>query len=151
MKSKTSGNKLKEYLFRSAVAAKQRDMQRWEEKKNLLKIDRKYCIIYCTHTKRGIYRKSSIYDLLVFNKIREKFGGNIVRMATGSAPIADEVMLFSKAAFGCPISEGYGQTESTCGITMSHPFDPKLGHCGPPLSCYMVKLIDVKMISFFTN
>jgi long-subunit acyl-CoA synthetase (AMP-forming) len=36
-------------------------------------------------------------------------------------------MIFSKAAFGCPIPEGYGQTEATCSITFSHPLDPNLG------------------------
>ena len=36
-------------------------------------------------------------------------------------------MNFSKAAFGCPIPEGYGQTEATCSITFGHPFDPSLG------------------------
>lgn len=68
-----------------------------------------------------------MYDRLVFNKIREKLGGNIIRMATGSAPIADEVMIFSKAAFSCPIPEGYGQTEATCSVTFCHPFDIRLG------------------------
>lgn len=48
-------------------------------------------------------------------------------MATGSAPIADEVMIFSKAAFSCPIPEGYGQTEATCSVTFTHPFDVRLG------------------------
>lgn len=48
-------------------------------------------------------------------------------MATGSAPIADEVMIFSKAAFSCPIPEGYGQTEATCSVTFTHPFDIRLG------------------------
>lgn len=34
--------------------------------------------------KRGIYRKDSIYDKLIFDKIREKFGGRILRLATGN-------------------------------------------------------------------
>ena len=51
----------------------------------------------------------------------------MVRIATGSAPISDEVMIFSRAAFGCPIPEGYGQTEATCSITFCHPLDPNLG------------------------
>ena len=92
-------------------------------------------------------------------------GGNLIRTATGSAPISDEVMIFSRAALGCPIPEGYGQTEATCSITFSHPFDPTLGisqncalfvylvlfilfilgHCGPPAGCYMVKLVDVSL------
>jgi long-chain acyl-CoA synthetase len=77
--------------------------------------------------KRLIYRKDTLYDKLIFNKIRAKLGGNVIRTATGSAPISNEVMNFSKAAFGCPIPEGYGQTEATCSITFSHPFDPSLG------------------------
>jgi long-chain acyl-CoA synthetase len=92
---------------------------------------------------RGIYRRNTLYDKLVFNKIREKLGGRVWRVATGSAPISNEVMIFAKAALGCPIPEGYGQTEATCSITFCHPFDPSLGHCGAPVSCYMVKLVDV--------
>ena len=68
-----------------------------------------------------------MYDKIIFNKIRAILGGNLIRTATGSAPISDEVMIFSRAAFGCPIPEGYGQTEATCSITFSHPFDPTLG------------------------
>ena len=81
---------------------------------------------------------------MVFKKIRAMFGGCLARMATGSAPIADDVMIFSRAAFSCPIPEGYGQTEATCSISMTHPLDPSLGHCGPPTSCNMVKLVDVR-------
>lgn len=33
---------------------------------------------------------SSIYDSIVFSKVREKFGGNIRVMVTGSAPITKE-------------------------------------------------------------
>jgi long-subunit acyl-CoA synthetase (AMP-forming) len=87
----------------------------------------------------------------VFNKIREKLGGRVWRVATGSAPISNEVMIFAKAALGCPIPEGYGQTEATCSITFSHPFDPVLGHCGAPVSCYMVKLVDVPEMGYFAS
>ncbi len=78
-------------------------------------------------SKRGIYQRNTLYDKLIFKKIREKFGGNIIRMCSGSAPIGEEVMVFSKAIFGCPISEAYGQTEATCGITVTHPLDYNLG------------------------
>ncbi|RNA24081.1 long-chain-fatty-acid-- ligase 5 [Brachionus plicatilis] len=119
------GSSVKQFLLKRAIAAKEADR------------------------KRGIYRKDTLYDKLVFNKIRERLGGRICRMATGSAPISDEVMIFSKAAFSCPIPEGYGQTEATCSVTFTHPFDVKLGHCGPPVSCYMVKLVDVPEMNYF--
>jgi long-chain acyl-CoA synthetase len=100
---------------------------------------------------RGCYNKSSIYDWLIFNKVRDKFGGNIIRSATGGAPISDSVMSFARSAFGCPIPEGFGQTEATCSITFSHPFDPTIGHCGPPVSCFMVKLVDVPEMGYFSD
>ena len=88
-----------------------------------------YFIAVKQKNKRLLYKKNTLYDKLIFNKIRAKLGGNLIRSATGSAPISDEVMNFSKAAFGCPIPEGYGQTEATCSITFCHPFDPSLGTC----------------------
>jgi long-chain acyl-CoA synthetase len=81
---------------------------------------------YFNH-ERGIYRRNSIFDKLIFNKIRAGFGGQIARLATGSAPISEEVLIFSKAVFGCPIPEGYGQTEATAAITFTHPLDPNHG------------------------
>jgi long-chain acyl-CoA synthetase len=104
--NQVKGNPLKSLLLKKAIAAK--DAER----------------------KLGIYRKNTIYDRLVFDKFRSILGGNIARTATGSAPISDEVMVFCKAAFSCPIPEGYGQTEATCSITFCHPLDPSLGHCG---------------------
>lgn len=44
-----------------------------------------------------------MYDKLVFNKIRAVFGGNLTHSASGSAPISDDVMIFSKAVFSCPV------------------------------------------------
>jgi len=48
------------------------------------------------------------YDRIVCNKFKAILGGNIRIMATGSAPIAVDVLNFLKVSFCCPILEGYG-------------------------------------------
>jgi long-chain acyl-CoA synthetase len=55
------------------------------------------------------------YDRLVFKPIREKLGGRIRFILSGSAPIAPDVMDFLKICFSSPVHEGYGQTENYCG------------------------------------
>lgn len=71
----------------------------------------------------------SLYDSLVFSKIRNKFGGRVRCFITGSAPLPADVARDMKIFFSCPILEGYGMTE-TCGAsTVSHMLDPfNLGH-----------------------
>lgn len=125
--NKVKDNPLKLALMNRAIAAKDADR------------------------KRGIYRTNTIYDKLVFNKIRAVFGGRLKYVATGGAPITDEVLTFSKAVFSCPIPEGYGQTEATCALTFRHPFDPVHGHVGPPASSVMIKLVDVPEMGYFAD
>ena len=50
----------------------------------------------------------NMYDKVVCNKFRAILGGEVRIMATGSAPIAPDVLNFLKVAFCCPIIEGYG-------------------------------------------
>jgi len=56
----------------------------------------------------------SVYDYMVFNKIKEILGGRVRVCLTGSAPISHEVLDFLKIAFCCEVLEGYGMTEN-CG------------------------------------
>jgi len=73
-----------------------------------------------------------VYDRLLFNKIKDRLGGNVRIMITASAPIAENVLSFLKCAFCCPIIEAYGQTES-CGSSFSTKiFDNQAGHVGGP-------------------
>lgn len=53
-------------------------------------------------------------------------------MITGSAPLSKEVCDFFKIAVGCPLIEGYGQTESTGATFSTWAEDPVAGHVGGP-------------------
>ena len=43
------------------------------------------------------------YDFIIFNKVKQVLGGRVRLMATGSAPIAQEVMDMMKICFSCPV------------------------------------------------
>ncbi|KAH9489211.1 Long-chain-fatty-acid--CoA ligase 1 [Bulinus truncatus] len=100
---------------------------------------------------RYIYRKDSIWDKLIFNKVQNKLGGKIRMVLTGSAPLSAEVLRFLRCALGCVVLEGYGQTETGAGISMSLPGDPSAGSVGPPLPGSHIKLIDVPEMDYYVK
>ncbi|NWT65777.1 ACSL5 ligase, partial [Prunella himalayana] len=101
--------------------------------------------------KQGIIRNNSIWDKLVFRKVQETMGGRVRIMVTGAAPISPSVLTFLRAALGCQIFEGYGQTECSAGSTFSMPGDWTTGHVGAPLACNIIKLDDVEEMSYFSS
>ncbi|XP_030629483.1 long-chain-fatty-acid--CoA ligase 5 isoform X1 [Chanos chanos] len=109
-------------------------------------IERKHAEI-----KQGIIRNNSIWDKLIFHKVQESLGGRVRVMVTGAAPISPSVLSFLRACLGCQIFEGYGQTESTAGCTFSVPGDWTAGHVGIPVSCNVVKLVDVEDMNYFAS
>ncbi|NXT44503.1 ACSL5 ligase, partial [Pelecanoides urinatrix] len=101
--------------------------------------------------KQGIFRNDSIWDQLIFKKVQETMGGKVRIMVTGAAPISPSVLTFLRAALGCQIFEGYGQTECSAGCTFSMPGDWTTGHVGAPLACNIVKLDDVEEMNYFSS
>ena len=69
-------------------------------------------------------------------------------MVTGSAPIDVEVLNFLKVAFGCPIIEGYGLSETAGASTFTLRDDPLGGHVGGPLRCSKIRLRDVPEMAY---
>uniref|UniRef100_A0AAQ5Y0W5 Arachidonate--CoA ligase n=1 Tax=Amphiprion ocellaris TaxID=80972 RepID=A0AAQ5Y0W5_AMPOC len=109
-------------------------------------VERKYAEV-----KDGIIRKNSIWDKLLFHRVQESLGGRVRIMVTGAAPISQSVLNFLRAALGCQIFEGYGQTECAAGCTFSLPGDATSGHVGAPLPCNFVKLVDVEEMNYFAS
>ena len=94
----------------------------------------------------------AIWDRLVFNGLKAKLGLDRVRMmVTGSAPIAPHVMDFLRAAFGVPVLEGYGQTESSCVITITSADDFSVGHVGAPAAVNEIMLEDVPEMGYLST
>ncbi|XP_013888177.1 long-chain-fatty-acid--CoA ligase 5 [Austrofundulus limnaeus] len=105
----------------------------------------------CAEVKEGIVRKNSIWDKLIFNKVQESLGGRVRFMVTGAAPISPSVLTFLRAALGCQIFEGYGQTECAAACTFTMSGDVSAGHVGVPLPCNFLKLVDVEEMSYFAS
>jgi len=93
----------------------------------------------------------SIYDKLVFNKMKAVLGGNVRVMITASAPIAPDVLDFLKICFCVPIVEGYGMTESGGGATCSRADDRQSGHVGGPVQNVKIRLRDLPELQYYTT
>ncbi|XP_074647228.1 long-chain-fatty-acid--CoA ligase 1-like isoform X2 [Tubulanus polymorphus] len=101
--------------------------------------------------RRGIIRNDTIWDKLVFGKIQAGLGGRVQLVITGSAPLSEKVLNFCRCSFGCPVIEGYGQTEASAGVTINAPGDCVLGQVGCPIPCNHLKLVDVPEMDYYAT
>ncbi|SCU94752.1 LAME_0F09032g1_1 [Lachancea meyersii CBS 8951] len=74
---------------------------------------------------------SVVFHRILIDKIRESLGlVNASFLITGSAPIANDTLLFMKSALDCGIRQGYGLTETFAGICISEAHERDFGTCG---------------------
>jgi long-chain acyl-CoA synthetase len=69
---------------------------------------------------------------LVFPKIRQRIGPNLVALICGSAPLSEETQLFFMM-LGIPVLQVYGLTETTAICTMDDVHDFTPGRVGPAI------------------
>ena len=85
--------------------------------------------------------KSAIGDRFVFSAIRQKLGGRIRFVASGSAPLDASVMEFFHA-IGVPIIEGYGLTETSPILTFNPLNALRVGTVGRPIPGVELRIAD---------
>jgi long-chain acyl-CoA synthetase len=103
-------------------------------------------------TKLSVLRETGgrshwLWDRLIFNKLKTALGLRHTRiMLSGGAPLSSDVMEFFRITLGqgCNCHEGYGQTETSGGTTMTSAEDSmSTGHVGSPFPAAEIKLVDV--------
>ncbi|KAL4462956.1 hypothetical protein ABPG73_004027 [Tetrahymena malaccensis] len=99
--------------------------------------------------KNGVYTHL-LYDKIIFNKIREQFGGRIRQLICGSAPTSPKVFDFFKAVLSCSVIEGFGQTELSGVVTVQVKADPKMGNVGGIGPSSELKLQDVPEMEYLS-
>ncbi len=77
----------------------------------------------------------TMYSALIHNPDRERFDTSSLRLCiSGGASLPLETLRNFEAAFGCPILEGYGLSETSPVASFNHPDRPrKAGSIGTPI------------------
>ncbi len=76
--------------------------------------------------------KDTMYDTVVFSKIRERFGGNLRYAFSGGAALSPDVARFIDNLH-ITVYEGYGLTETSPIVTCNRPGARRIGSVGKPI------------------
>ncbi|UGT38620.1 long-chain fatty acid--CoA ligase [Nocardia yamanashiensis] len=85
--------------------------------------------------------KHTVFDKLVFSKLREAMGGQCESAVSGGGPLGARLGHYFRGA-GVTIYEGYGLTESTAAVSVNTPKHIKVGSVGRPLPGHGAKVAE---------
>ncbi|WP_037182509.1 AMP-dependent synthetase/ligase [Rhodococcoides fascians] len=85
--------------------------------------------------------KHTVFDKLVYSKLRAALGGNCDRAISGGAPLGARLGHFFRGV-GIPVYEGYGLTETSAAITVNTTAEQRIGSVGKPLNGHAAKIAE---------
>ena len=83
----------------------------------------------------------SVFDRLVYGRLRDVFGGRAKHAISGGAPLGERLGHFY-SGIGLTVIEGYGLTETTAVATASSPDSIRIGTVGRPLPGSTIAIAD---------
>ena len=89
----------------------------------------------------AVQAQFAVADRLVLSKVRDRLGGRIRFLVSGSAALSPDIAAWFLAA-GLVVIEGYALTETGGGACIGDPEHPMLGVVGPPLVGSQLKIAD---------
>ena len=102
------------------------------------------------YEKYGILNHA-FFDFIFFNKIRKLMGGELMWMLSGGAPLQREILQRLKVMVGCPLVNGYGQTENAGSALLNSIYDTACGTTGGVQNTTELKLIDLPEYGYFST
>ena len=85
--------------------------------------------------------RHSVFDRLVYRRLRAAAGGRIQYAISGGAPLGERLGHFFRGA-GITVLEGFGMTETTGAVTVNRPGRNVIGTVGQPLPGVTVRIAD---------
>ncbi len=85
--------------------------------------------------------KHTIFDKLVYGKLRAALGGKVEYAVSGGAPLGERLGHFFRG-IGVTILEGYGLTETSAASTINLPDAIRIGTVGRPMPGASVRIAD---------
>jgi long-chain acyl-CoA synthetase len=89
----------------------------------------------------GLRLRMPLWERLVLSKVREGLGGRMRVFSSGGGPISMPTLEFFDG-LGIAITEGYGLTETSGGITANDPSDPRFGTVGRAISRHEIRIAE---------
>ncbi|KAI8026910.1 Long chain acyl-CoA synthetase 2 [Camellia lanceoleosa] len=94
-------------------------------------------------------KAAPLLDRLIFDKIKQGFGGRVRIMLSGAAPLPSHVEEFLRVTCCCVLSQGYGLTESCggCFTSVANVFS-MMGTVGVPMTTIEARLESVPELGY---
>eukprot|EP00771_Trimastix_marina_P003964 gnl/Trimastix_PCT/687.p1 GENE.gnl/Trimastix_PCT/687~~gnl/Trimastix_PCT/687.p1 ORF type:complete len:614 (+),score=148.89 gnl/Trimastix_PCT/687:342-2183(+) len=94
---------------------------------------------------------SPLADRVVFQKLRDRLGGRLRLVYSGSAPLQPHIAEFLSVCMCASLVEGYGLTETSACVTCLSQGDYSFGTVGIPYHYSEVKLVDLPDMDYLTT